>query len=211
LRWSDDYGVRIIRTLFALSLTAVLLPAALRAGALSDLKERRDLTPENFLRSFADFRFELGEQVQDPESFLQRKRGDCDDFASLAATVLKERGYSTKIVVIMMNGATHVVCYVKESHGYLDFNHRADVRPIIDSDGTLEDIAQKTASYFRLGWYMASEVRYEKKSPVFLASVFSMTAPEKTAEASLPRRNAGSARPSVAVSAPAWAARKTAP
>jgi hypothetical protein len=202
--------VRIIRTLFALSLTAALFPAALRAGALSDLKDRKDLTPENFIRSFADFQFELGERVQDPESFLQSKRGDCDDFASLAAAVLKERGYNTKIVVIMMNGATHVVCYVKESHGYLDFNHRADAQPVIASDGSLEDIAQKTATYFRLGWYMASEVRYEKKSPVFLASVFCVNAPEKAADAGFPRRNIKSAQPSVAESASAWAARKTA-
>ena len=164
-------------------LVSILLPAISRASALSALAEQKDLTPESFIRSFADFTFELGDQVQDPETFLQRKRGDCDDFASLAATVLKGRGYNPKVVVVMMDGATHVVCYVKEAHGFLDFNHRADSHPIIESDGSLEDIAEKVSTYFRVRWHMASEIRYEKRTPVFVTSVFPLAASRETVAA----------------------------
>lgn len=146
--------------------------AAAHAGAVSILAGQKDLTPESLIRSFADFTFELNAQPQDAETFLQRKRGDCDDFASLASRLLTERGYKTKLVVVMMAQQTHVVCYVKEAGGFLDFNHRSDTQPIIESDGSLEDIAQKVAGDFRKRWQFASEFRYENKLPVYLEIVF---------------------------------------
>lgn len=139
---------------------------------MSALAGQMDLTPENLIRTFARFTFELSAQPQDAETFLQRKRGDCDDFASLASRVLTDRGYKTKLVVVMMEQQTHVVCYVNEAHGFLDFNHRADAHPIIDSDGSLEDIAQKVAGDFRRRWLTASEFRFENKSSVCLETVF---------------------------------------
>jgi len=148
---------------------------AAHAGAESDLAGQTDLTPENLIRSFAGFKFELSAQPQDAETFLQRKRGDCDDFAALASRLLAERGYKTKVVVVMMNQQTHVVCYVKEAHGFLDFNHRADAQPIIESNGSLEDIAEKVAGDFRAPWHMASEIKYENKAPVYLEVVFPST------------------------------------
>ena len=153
--------------------------AAAHAGAVSDLAGQTDLTPENLIRSFAGFTFELSAQPQDPETFLQRKRGDCDDFAALASRLLAERGYKTKLVVVMMDQQTHVVCYVKEAHGFLDFNHRADAHPIIESNGSLEDIAEKVAGEFRARWHMASEIKYENKSPVYLEVVFPSAAASK--------------------------------
>lgn len=153
---------------------------AARAGAVSDLAGQPDLTPENLIRSFAGFTFELSAQPQDAETFLQRKRGDCDDFADLAGRLLAGRGYKTKLVVVMMKQQTHVVCYVKEAHGFLDFNHRADAHPIIESDGSLEDIAEKVAGDFRARWQMVSEIKYENKLPVYLEVVFpSAAAPKK--------------------------------
>lgn len=152
----------------AIVLVAVATASATRAGELAALEGRKDLTPEKLLRYFSDFTFELGDQVQDPETFLRRKRGDCDDFARLASLVLSERGYHTKLVVIMMEEQTHVVCYVKEAGGFLDFNHRADAHPIVRSDGSLEDIAAKTAAYFREPWRMVSEFRYQDNAPVFV-------------------------------------------
>lgn len=146
--------------------------AAAKAGALSALTGKVDLTPENLIRSFAGFTFELSAQPQDAATFLQRKRGDCDDFASLASRLLTARGYKTKLVAVMLEQQTHVVCYVSEARGFLDFNHRADAQPIIASDGSLEDIAQKIASDFRSRWQTASEFRYENKSPVYLEIVF---------------------------------------
>ena len=167
------FGMKLHRSFLALVclITTVFCTAA-HAGAVSTLAGQADLTPENFIRSFAGFTFELNAQPQDAETFLQRKRGDCDDFASLASRLLTDRGYRTKLVVVMMEQQTHVVCYVKEAHGFLDFNHRSDAHPIIESDGSLEDIARKVAGDFRSRWQTASEVRYENKSPVYLETVF---------------------------------------
>ncbi len=155
-----------------LGVVVATLPGTVWGGEWTKLKARQDLTPESLLRCFANFSFELGERVQDPETFLERKRGDCDDFACLAASLLAERGYKTKLVTVMMQAQTHVVCYVQEARGFLDFNHRADPRPVVPSDGSLEDIALKVSTYFRSKWWMASEIKYEGSTPVFLDSAF---------------------------------------
>jgi hypothetical protein len=157
--------------------------STVRAGGFNDLLNQKDLTPETLARAFADFSFELGPRVQTPETFLQRKRGDCKDFANLASIVLNRRGYSTKLVVVMMSQQTHVVCYVKEAGGFLDFNYRADSHPVIASDGSLEDIASKVAGYFHSPWRMASAFRFRDGSPVYLDSVFPIESfPGKTVE-----------------------------
>ena len=72
----------------------------------------------------------------------------------------------------MMSKQTHVVCYVKEAGGFLDYNHRADAHPVVASDGSLEDIASKVAGDFRSSWRMASAFRYRNGSPVYLDTVF---------------------------------------
>ncbi len=151
------------------------------ATELTALATQKELTPESLLRSVAGFAFELGAQPQDPDAFLKRRRGDCDDFAQLANRLLTERGYQTKLVVVMMEKETHVVCYVSEVHGYLDFNRRAEPHPIVASDNSLEDIAQKVAVSFHSKWRMASEFQYENKQPLYLSSVFPPSHPlEKT-------------------------------
>lgn len=153
-------------------LTVVAMGAAAHTDSISDLAEQKDLTPEKLIRSFAGFTFELSAEPQDAETFLRRKRGDCDDFANLASRILTGRGYRTKLVVVMMKEQTHVVCYVKEARGFLDFNHRADAQPIIESDGSLENIAQKVAGDFRSPWQMVSEVKYENQHLVYLDNAF---------------------------------------
>ncbi len=151
--------------------------ATVHAGELETLSARKDLTPDNLCHYFADFTYELSDQVQDAETFLTRKRGDCDDFARLASTLLTERGYKTKLVVVQMEKQTHVVCYVKEAHGYLDFNRRAEKSPVVKSDETLEDVAEKVNESFRSHWRMASEIRYDGNKPVYLDNVFAFATP----------------------------------
>lgn len=148
------------------------LGAEARADAVNALARQTDLTPEKLIRSFATFAFELSAQPQDAEVFLQRKRGDCDDFAGLASRLLTDRGYKTRLVSVMLEQETHVVCYVEEARGYLDFNHRADDQPVIQSDGSLEDIAHKVAGDFRSQWLSASEFKYENQRPVYVQTVF---------------------------------------
>jgi hypothetical protein len=171
---------REVMRLFAAVLAAMLGVWPVQnavSGELETLQARKDLTPEQLIRTFADFKYELSDRLQDAETFLTRKRGDCDDFATLAASLLSQRGYTTKIVAVMMAGETHVVCYVREAGGILDFNHRANADPILKSDGTLEDIAEKTAAYFRNKWHMASEIRYEGRRPVYVDNTFPLARP----------------------------------
>jgi len=161
-----------------------------RAAELAAIAAQKDLTPESLLRSVAGFEFELGTCPQEPEVFLQRRRGDCDDFAQLASQLLTKRGYTTKLVVVMMEKETHVVCYVKEAQGFLDFNRRTEPHPVVGSDGSLEDIAQKVADSFQSKWRMASEFRFENKLPYYLASVFPPSrSPEAAVAAVQPPKN----------------------
>lgn len=150
---------------------SLIICASLHAETLVELQGRDDLTPASFARLFADFGYELRADVQEPHQFLTRRRGDCDDFARLASMVLGERGYRTKVVVVLMDRETHVVCHVAEAKGYLDFNHRDRAEPVTASDGTLEDIADKVAAEFRTPWRMVSEIRFEEATPVFMESV----------------------------------------
>ncbi len=130
------------------------------------------LTPEIFIHHFSDFTFELGQKLQPPERFLARKKGDCDDFASLASSLLSRCGYHTKLVVVVMPPGIHVVCYVKEISGFLDFNSRSKANPVVRSGADLEDIAAKVAVDFRSDWLTASEFVYLSGSRHFLNTVF---------------------------------------
>jgi hypothetical protein len=68
----------------------------------------------------------------------------------------------------MMEKQSHVVCYVKESGGFLDFNRRSEAHPVVASDGSLADIANRVSSYFQSKWRMASEIAYHENSPVYV-------------------------------------------
>jgi hypothetical protein len=144
-----------------------LLFGALTVGAqtasqpvtLAQLREDPNLTPERFGQYFRDFEFKLGAARQAPESFL-------------AAEVLREKRYTTKLVAVFMEGQTHVVCYVEEAHGYLDYNLRKEASSIQLASGKLEEIADKVAAYFRTPWRSASEFNYEADQPRFGRIVF---------------------------------------
>ena len=149
-------------------------PAAIAAPRLSldQLVNEPNLTPEQFMHHFADFKFCLGDAVRKPETFLANKAGDCDDFATLAADILARKGYTTRLVVIHMQRDIHVVCYVNEIKGFLDYNHRQDKAPIIPSNGTLSDIGRKVAADFRSDWRTASEFVYLDGRPKYLGMAF---------------------------------------
>jgi hypothetical protein len=172
-----------------------------QAGEFARMQQDPDLSPQRLLSHFAGFAYELGEQLQDPETFLRRGRGDCDDFASLADRLLTERGWDCKLVVVMMERQTHVVCYVAEAEGFLDFNRRAVADPITRSAATLEDIADKVAGSFRSRWWVASEIEYREGHTVFLASAFPPAPPTVAAPIASPeshRTHARSAPPTAA-------------
>ena len=144
-------------------LIAVSLLAALTCPAvtLEQLRQEQNLTPDRLIGYFRDFKFQLGEKVQAPEIFLAAKSGDCDDYSSLAAEILREKKYTTRLIAVFMDGQTHVICYVEEIKGYLDYNHRQDLTAVQATTGDLEDMADKVAAFFRLPWRCVGEITYQ--------------------------------------------------
>jgi Transglutaminase-like superfamily len=128
-----------------------------RALTLAELRADAKLTPERLIKQFADFKFELSRTVRRPEIFLAAQSGDCDDFATLAADLLREKGYTTRLVVVYMPQAVHVVCYVQDSNCYLDYNCRKKAAPLVKCDGQLSAIATSVAESFHSQWRTVSE------------------------------------------------------
>jgi len=149
--------------LFPPALAAILLLVAAPAGralTLDELRNIPNLTPELFMGYFRDFQFKQGDKPQAHAAFLEGRCGDCEDFATLAADVLREKNYTPHLIAVFMDGQTHVVCYIDEVKAYLDFNRRAKSPALQPSDGSLEDIAAGVAAYFRVPWRSASEFIY---------------------------------------------------
>jgi hypothetical protein len=130
------------------------------------------LTPERLMRQVADFEFRIGRAVQTPAAFLESRAGDCDDFAALAADILKRKGYTTHLVVVHMEKQVHVVCYVDEIKGYLDYNRRQEPHPVVACECGLGDVAEKVAGSLRVRWRTASECVYVAGRPRCLRTVF---------------------------------------
>lgn len=142
------------------------------AVTLDELRADPALTPERFIKRFQDFKFQPGRDVSQPAAFLQRKAGDCDDFATLAADVLREHGYSTRLVVVYMPHDVHVVCYVGETNSYLDFNRRKKASPLVKCKADLSAIAASVAGSFRTQWRSASEFTFKNGVRRFVWTVF---------------------------------------
>lgn len=121
-------------------------------------------TPENFAHQFADFKFSFHAEVQDPRIFVATKSGDCDDFATLAADTLTRSGYAPRLYAIRMKGETHVVCYIPEAKGYLDYNMRASDHPLVPCENSLQDISNKVALSFNREWISSYEFSYREKT-----------------------------------------------
>lgn len=146
-------SARAILTLALLFITAAAVPAL----TLEELQHDATLTPERLAARFANFKFELRPEVQPARQFLARGAGDCDDFATLAADVLRAKGYTPHLIEIRMPGYLHAVCYIEETRSYLDFNVRAASRPAVPCNGSLTDIARKVARSFNTEWTAVSE------------------------------------------------------
>ena len=133
-------------------LVSCLLPSSSDAVTLSELRKEKNMTPEKFASYFSDFEFKFHTEVQDHETFLATRSGDCDDYATLAADILRRNGYTTRLIAVRMKGETHVVCYVKETNSYLDYNYRKDAKKTIPSTDVITEIASKVARSFERDW-----------------------------------------------------------
>jgi hypothetical protein len=130
------------------------------ALTLEQMRGMPNMTPDKFMKLFADFEFKFHEEVQDHRVFLATKSGDCDDFATLAADILRRHGYTPRMIAVRMKGETHVVCYIPETRSYLDYNFRKDPNPLIPSDGSLTDVARKVAQSFGRDWIATYEFTF---------------------------------------------------
>ncbi len=144
-----------------LGAVGLLMGTSLQAVTLSDLQNDAKLTPKRYAGYFSDFEYKFTPGVQPPEVFLSTKSGDCDDYAILADTVLHPKGYGTRLISIRMPGlVAHVICYVGEEKGYLDYNNRVFFSKIQRANSDLRDIANKVAKSFDANWTSASEFVY---------------------------------------------------
>lgn len=158
---------------WALAAAGLLLCGNLAdALTLADLKADKHLTPERLVKYFADFQFEPGRTVRKADDFLRSRRGDCDDFATLAADLLREKGYATRLVAVFMADEIHVVCYVAEVGGYLDYNRRKELSPVVKCDSDLASIGASVAKSFSADWVSASEYTFRNGEARFILTEF---------------------------------------
>ncbi len=159
------------RTLATWATLLALAAADLAGLSLEDLRADPDLNPRRLMARFARFKYELHAEVQPPEKFLATESGDCDDFATLAAMVLREKGFTPRLIAVRMPGLTHVVCYVAESGSYLDYNNRIYFRPLVKCRPEISDIAAKVAKSFESSWTTASEFLYTNQVKMLVTTI----------------------------------------
>ena len=145
-----------------LSLSLAMSYSAMKTEAITfeQLQKDATLTPQTFARYFAKFRFVFHTEVQTPEQFLVSETGDCDDYSTLAATALAARGYHPRLVSVRLQNVVHVVCYVAEANGYLDYNLRAKGNGLVPCGPSLNEMADAVAKSFDSSWSSVSEFTY---------------------------------------------------
>lgn len=169
---------RALREFLLLSLlSAIRLPAVTLPELMNDPK----LSPKRFASHFEEFRYEFHAEIQDPNDFLYFKKGDCDDYAILADAVLQPKGFETRLIQVKLAGQTdHAVCYVNQSHAYLDYNNRAVFFTLTRSGLTLREIATEVADSLESNWTSAFEFTYayNRGEKEILATVVKTAPPE---------------------------------
>jgi hypothetical protein len=150
----------------------LLFPGIVVAVTLQELNSDPKLNPKKFASHFAEFGFELNLPIQQPETFLRRRRGDCDDYAILADLVLKPKGFSTRLIQVKLAGQIdHAICYVNETGAYLDYNNRKVFFTLARSGTTVREIAAKVADSLESNWTSAFEFEYTARKKVLLYTV----------------------------------------
>ena len=170
-RRNHPRGAQAVLRLLLLAFALLALAPGGRALTLEELQNDPHLTPERLAAQFSQFKFELRAEVQPPQKFLERRAGDCDDFATLAADVLRARGYTPHLVEVRMPGYLHAVCYVAETRSYLDYNRRGSFRRAVPCHGSLTDIAARVARSFNTEWTAVAEFSWERGNERTLQTV----------------------------------------
>jgi hypothetical protein len=179
----------LLKTLQTNWCTLVLLTAVALLPRSSDAE-----TPEQFAHRFANFKFEFHAEVQDPDVFLKTKKGDCDDFATLADDALTHEGYTTHLITVRMPGEAHVVLYVDQVHGYLDYNLRNAKHPVLACGKSLQQIATQVAASFHAPWVAAYEFAYYSHIKHLMTDIVMNDKVQHLADAPMQTAAAGSQR-----------------
>jgi hypothetical protein len=79
-----------------------------------------------------------------------------------------------------MPGVTHVVCYIEETHSYLDYNFRGYTVAISGRDNVLETIAENVARSYGVRWSSVSEFTYGAGVKRLVQTVIEPTAGAKS-------------------------------
>jgi len=140
-----------------------------RCVTMADLLSDSQMNPKRFATYFEDFDFDLHPfDVQDPEIFLETRKGDCIDYAVMADHVLRRDGYGTRLIRVEMIGKNmgHAICFVNQNSAYLDYNNRKYFLKLQKSGSRLREIATRVADSFEANWTFASEFTYTYKEDV---------------------------------------------
>lgn len=156
MRFSTSFGIKGFVAVCLLSFSCSSFGVS-----LNQLRNTPDLTPARFAAYFRGFEFKFRKEVQSPEVFLASRSGDCDDFSTLAATILREKGYTPRLITVRMPGVVHVVCYIEETQSYLDYNHRGSGEGLVRSKPQIEAVAASVAKSYGLTWSSATEFTYD--------------------------------------------------
>jgi Transglutaminase-like domain len=148
---------------WVLLLLFVLIGQTAWSFTMADLLSDSKMNPKRFAGYFEDFDFDLHPfDVQDPEIFLETRKGDCIDYAVMADHVLRKDGFGTRLIRVEMIGKNmgHAICFVKEDSAYLDYNNRKFFIKLQKSGSRLREIATRVADSFDANWTFASEFTY---------------------------------------------------
>lgn len=170
-----------MKKIVALIVSACFLLSLPNANALTveELHALPNLTPANFSSYFASFTFTFRPDVQNPSDFLAARDGDCDDFATLAASELAARGYTPRLVAVRMRSEVHVVCFITEANAYLDYNLRARGGLVPCGPGLDQIAASVIKSFKNSPWSSASEFTYDGHVKRLVQTILPKPAPNK--------------------------------
>jgi hypothetical protein len=178
---AESAAMRLFPRTLAILLVSLFISAASgNALTVDELRKLPKLTPETFAAYFSDFEFKFHSEVQNHDTFLATKSGDCDDYSTLAADILGRNGYTTRLIAVRMKGETHVVCYVNETKSYLDYNYRKDDKKTIPCSSSIKEIARKVAQSFNRDWVATYQFTFSQGVKRLVQSIISNNAAEKT-------------------------------
>ncbi len=91
----------------------------LRINGIRSLKDYAQWLPKN-----VKYKKDKGPDIwSSPEETLERKYGDCEDYAFLNAAALRILGYEPKVLGIGKLMRSHAICAFKENNRYLWFDN----------------------------------------------------------------------------------------